>query len=132
MVAAIPLESATTRVHRWLAVQRPGSLVISDWVIAEVSSALSLKIRTGVLDPMERTSALAAFNSQIARSLTVLPVAGAHFLAAARYADRHELNVRSGDALHLAIAAAHGASLITLDRRLHSAGLALGVALETV
>lgn len=106
--------------------------MISDWVVAEVSSALALKVRTGVLDPPERNAALAVFHSQVERSLTVLPVVGAHFRAAARYADRHELNVRGGDALHLAIAAAHGAILITLDRRLCAAGLALGVAAEMV
>ncbi len=46
---------------------------------------------------------------------------------ASQFADQFALGLRGGDALHLAIAADHGATLCTLDRRLNDAGLALGV-----
>lgn len=106
--------------------------LISDWVTTEVSSALSLKVRTGALDPARRAAALSHYGDMITRSLRILPVTAEHFAVAARYADRHDLNLRAGDALHLAVAAASGATLLTLDRRLHDACLAVGVAAETL
>ena len=60
-------------------------------------------------------------------SLTILLVSGLQFRTAARFADQHMLDLRAGDALHLAICADHGATLCTLDRRLSEAGPALGV-----
>ena len=67
------------------------------------------------------------FNSLIAESFTVLRVASGQFRAAARFADQHALGLRAGDALHLAIASDHGATVHTLDQRLAEAGPALGV-----
>jgi predicted nucleic acid-binding protein len=64
----------------------------------------------------------------IENSLVLLPVTSDHFRTAARFADDHALGLRAPDALHLAIAAGHGATLVTLDRRLSAAGKALRVA----
>ena len=100
--------------------------------MTEVSSALSLKVRTGVLDLSERAAAATLFRRQLDSAFRILPADRSHFEAAARLADRHDLALRAGDALHLAIAMAHGATLLTLDRRLHEACLALGHPVETV
>src|SRR3546814_18428066 len=67
------------------------------------------------------------FNKLVAESFTVLPVTGGQFRAAARFADQHALGLRAGDALHLAVASEHGATVHTLDQRLVAAGPALGV-----
>ena len=53
----------------------------------------------------------------IAESIELVVVSRAGFRAAARFADQQGLALRSGDAWHLAIAAAHGATLHRLDRR---------------
>ena len=50
-----------------------------------------------------------------------------HFAAAGRFAERFNLGLRAADALHIAIAAGHGATICTLDRRLAEAASALGV-----
>jgi len=47
-----------------------------------------------------------------------LPVESDDFRTAALFCDQHALGLRAGDALHLAIAARHGAELCTLDRQL--------------
>ena len=99
--------------------------------MTEVSSALSLKLRTGALDRADRAGALASFHRMAAETLILLPIHSLHFQVAARFADRHDLALRAGDALHLAIAADHGATLVTLDRKLHDAALELGVAMES-
>ena len=50
-----------------------------------------------------RAAALAAFTRLAAESLLVLPVERSAFPTAARFADQHGVNLRAGDALHLAI-----------------------------
>ena len=114
-------------MQAWLAEQEPGSLGISDWVTTEFSSALSVKLRSGQIEASHRAAALAMFTRLSAESLTLLPVSGVQFRAAARFADQFALGLRAGDALHLAICADRGATLCTLDRRLGEAGPAVGV-----
>ena len=92
-----------------------------------MSSAMAIKLRTGQIDLMQRAGALAMFNKLVAESFTVLPVTGAHFRAAAKFVDQHTLGLRAGDALHLATASEHGATVHTLDQRLAAAGPVLGV-----
>jgi predicted nucleic acid-binding protein len=132
LVAACTNESKTPVVQQWLSAQVAAELAISRWVVTEISSALSLKLRTGRLTETERADTLAGFTKLWTESLRILPIAEAHFSTAARFADRHELGLRAGDALHLAICADHGAMLQTLDRRMADAGNALGVPTKLV
>ena len=83
-------------------------------------------LRTGQIDAQQRARGLALFNQLVSNTISVLPVTSAHFLAAAKFVDLYAPGLRSGDALHLAVASDHGATLHTLDRRLAKAGPALG------
>jgi uncharacterized protein len=127
LVAATTNETKTDAVLRWLAARAPDELAISDWVTTEFSAALSIKLHEKQIDSDHRGAALAMFARLCSESLSIIPAQGAHFRTAARFADQYALGLRAGDALHLAIAADHGAALCTLDRRMAAAGSALGV-----
>ena len=130
LVAALTRETATARVQAWLAAQPADDLTISDWVITEFSSALSIKLRAGQIAPAHRAAALAQFARLRAENVMTAPVTRQQFLAAARLADRHDVGLRAGDALHLAVSADLGAVLCTLDRRLAEAARDVGVETE--
>lgn len=132
LVASLTNEAATERVQGWLVDQAPDSLAISRWVVAEFSAALSVKLRTRAIEPNERAEALAVFRSLTDLSFRVLPIDSHHFDLAARLADQSPIGLRAGDALHLAVAMGHDATLYTLDKRLADAAGALGAVAELV
>jgi predicted nucleic acid-binding protein len=126
LVAALTQESATDRVQQWLHEQAANELAISDWVTVEYSSAFSIKLRTGQIELSHRRTALENFNVLSAQSLSQLPVNAEDFQTAVKLTDQYTSGLRGGDALHLAIAIANGATLCTLDRRMAEAGSTLG------
>lgn len=127
IVSAVADEPASPRVRRWLGEAEAGGLHVSWWSLTEFTSALSLKVRIGRFSLEQRAEASAAWQKLRETSLSMLPVTPAHFETAARFADHHELGLRAGDALHLAVASASGHRLVTLDATLAKAAPALGV-----
>jgi predicted nucleic acid-binding protein len=132
LVAALATEVHTPRAQRWLLAAEADALATSGWATAEFSSAMSLKLRMGSIDPEGRKAALDGLAAMLSDSLVLLTIVDAYFHAAAGFADRHTLGLRAPDALHLAIAAGNGATLVTLDKRLASAGKKLGVATRLI
>ena len=128
VVAAITSELRTPAVQGWLR-RLATEAVISDWVVAETPSALSMKVRSGALTVAQRDIATAEFDSWCAGILRIVPVRRADFHTAGRYAARAELNLRAGDALHLALAATEQLAIATLDRRMAAAAVTLGFTL---
>ena len=126
-VTLVTAEAHTALAQDWLADQDPQHLVVSDWVLTEVASALSIKQRSGQLDEIARARAARNFAALVQATLTVLAVPRAAFTSAAAMVQRPELLLRSSDALHLAIADHHGAQVCTRDARQAEAGRRLGL-----
>ena len=127
IVAALVVEQHTPLVMRWMAPQPIGIFFISDWTYPEIASALSLKLRTAQITLDKRAAALAAWQVMRTNSFNTLAVTAEHFALAATFVNQQNLGVRAGVALHLAVAAAAGFTLVTLDTTMAKAAPVLGI-----
>ncbi len=130
VVALLTPEVHSERAEAWFARQPLGSLYISGWVVTEVSSTLSIKVRSEQLTLDRRAAALSAWQAMRESSLLTLGITDDHLEIAAGYADHYQLGLRAGDALHLAIANDSAHTLATLDVRMAEAALQLGIPVE--
>jgi predicted nucleic acid-binding protein len=105
MVALFAREPSATAVLNQLDVaQADGPLVVSDWVITEVASALGIKRRRGELNATEHRAIWQSFSAECGAWFAVEPVATADFVIATEYCLSTTDALRGGDAMHLATA----------------------------
>lgn len=105
-----------------------GELLASDFACLEFASAVAQRRRMKLLDRAAAQSAFAAFDSWTARVATRIETAPADLIAAEAALRRLDTPLRTGDALHIAIADRIGATIATFDRKMTEAAIALGVA----
>ena len=130
LVPLYVLESRTADAQHWIAGLEGQTLAVSPWCLAEFSSALALKSRRGELTQEDLLIAENEFRQFVAGRATVLDVASKDFYRASELC-LPGLGLRSGDALHLAVAERCGLTVCTLDRGMSTAALALGLPCET-
>lgn len=129
--AMLATESASKAAKAWLAGRTPGELAVSMWVETEFASAVAMKVRRGDVDDMSKWLALATW--AIWRgSFVWLDVEQRHFQLAATLILEPEAKLRSGDALHLALALDSKCKLATLDGDLRDAADRYGIAMEAI
>lgn len=128
LVGALTEEPRNRELQAWLAAQQPGSLHVSWWTLTEFATATARQVRERTASASVMTAARGAFTVMTASMLLVHPVARSDFETAGRFAGRPDVNLRSSDALHLAVAAAHDFEVVTLDTRMAAGGAANGVA----
>ena len=127
VVSALSNEPRSPEMRRWLASCPGDDLLISDWVMTEVSAAFAVKVRTGDLSPTMHESAIRQFSLMGARLFQKVPFDVRFFKVAADMAGQPEAGLRVSDALHLAICAQQADRLCTLDAGQAQAGAQLGM-----
>jgi predicted nucleic acid-binding protein len=103
-------------------------IAVSDFGAAEFSSAVARRVRMHELSGDEGRIAFSNFDAWLARSADRESLRAADIEAADRILRRLIVNLRTPDALHIAIAQRVGATLITFDRRMADSARALDVA----
>ncbi|UWU18434.1 type II toxin-antitoxin system VapC family toxin (plasmid) [Rhizobium sullae] len=77
-------------------------------------------------DPRRPNQALKVFKEFRESIFECLEVPRGCFIEAARLSDRHDTSLRSGDALHMAVAHHYGLTLLTRDKGLAKAAAVIG------
>ena len=80
------------------------------------SPARAIKLRTRELTLDQRAAVQAAWTVLRVENLVVLPLTPSVFATAATFVDQSATGLCAGDALHLAVAAANGCAIATLDK----------------
>lgn len=130
LVPTLVEEPASGAVRAYLATRE--DRLVSEFAAAEVASALSRLVRTGLLTAAEGAARLADFDAWRAATSSPVDLHAADVRLAYAYVRRFELMLRAPDALHLAIALRIDATLVTLDGRLARAAQELGVTFEAL
>lgn len=111
----------------WLDSAARERILISRWTATEFSSAVALKQRTGQITPSQAALARSLFDEISQRRFDVVDIESADFACAGRMCSDFASALRAGDALHLAVAARCGATLVALDTTLLAACARHGV-----
>jgi len=120
-------ESGTSAARAELA--RDAAAWVSYWTLAEFSSAIAFKLRSGQTDATTAATARRLFDAFLASHLTVVDVQREDFVNAARLcASTPSPGLRTPDALHLAVAQRLGLTMVSFDTALISACCAQGAA----
>jgi predicted nucleic acid-binding protein len=114
------------RASRFVNERRP-TVVLSDFAAAEFASVLARRVRTRELTADVARGAFTAFDAWAAIRGARLETSAADVAAAEGFLRRLELNLRTPDALNIAIARRHNAALATFDVRIADAAQALGL-----
>ena len=102
--------------------------LVSPLVRVEVASALSLKARTGEMDDKSARLVANELSRQIDDGVFIMREVGtADHRQAHDWIMALRTPLRPADAIHLACAASHGATLLTADRQLAASAKLLGV-----
>jgi predicted nucleic acid-binding protein len=120
------LEATSRAIVEWLESSRE-PVAISDWTLVEFAAATSMKLRTGQISVAKATKAAQEMQSfSRGQCLVALPERET-FVRAAEWARQPGLQLRAGDALHLAIARQlNAARLACLDNAMIASAGALG------
>jgi len=120
-------EPSSREVEAWLERQE-GGFACSDWGLTEAASALGIRVRRGDYAPAQAMRTWQAMAGFAQRHCRLFPANASHQGVAQSWLTRCNLNLRAGDALHLAIAQSHGLPLATYDQLLLDSAAVLGIA----
>lgn len=125
-------EAASAKVEKFLLGHKAGELAISWWTRVEFASAISIKLRTNQLTMDLAEQTLSTFRAIADDYFITLPSSERDFAAAEEFLAEWDLGLRSGDALHLAIARNNKVRcLYSLDKKMIASAKALHIPAST-
>jgi uncharacterized protein len=130
VVALFVIDPTSARAEAFLSTN-PVVFLISDFGAAEFASAVARRVRARDLTADEGRLAFSNFDAWVARSADRQETTTADIDAADRILRRLDVNLRTPDALHIAIARRIDATLVTFDRPMAESARALGMAVAT-
>ena len=126
-------DSGYTDSERWLINQGDHTLWISHWVLLEVAGVIATCVRRGQLTAEQAQMIGSEFESFRQERLTLIEPRGTDFLQACQWLERClHLPLRSGDALHLALAQRQQLTVVSADRALARCAESLGLPLQLI
>ena len=131
LVALITADALTARAEAFLRRHRP-SLLVSDFAVTEVSSAIARRVRTGELSSELARVGLATFDAWTARVAMRVELISADIAAATAFLRRLDLSLRTPDALHIALVQRLGSELLTFDAKMATSALTLGARVAVI
>jgi predicted nucleic acid-binding protein len=130
LVALFVIDPASARAAGFLA-SHPAIILVSDFGAAEFSSAVARRVRMRDLTREDALLAFEHFDAWTTRAAGRREITTADIGAADQTLRRLDVNLRTPDALHIAIAQRLDATLVTFDRGMAAAARALGMAVAT-
>jgi predicted nucleic acid-binding protein len=130
LVALLTDDPLTSRADAFMRTEKP-VLVVSDFAAAEFASAIARRVRTGEITSDEARVGFSAFDAWTARATRREQTQAADVSAAEAFLRRLDLNLRTADALNIAIAQRVGAALLTFDEKMATSARLLGTPMET-
>lgn len=127
LVALFLIDPASARAAAFLA-SHPAIILVSDFGAAEFSSALARRVRMRDLTREDGLLALEHFDTWMSRAAGRREITTADIGAADQMLRRLDVNLRTPDALHIAMTRRLEATLVTFDCGMAAAAGALGVA----
>jgi len=126
-------DSGYTDSEQWLINQGDQTLWISHWVLLEVAGVIATCVRRGQLTAEQAQTIGSEFESFRQERLTLIEPRGTDFLQARQWLERClHLPLRSGDALHLALAQRQQLTGVSADRALARCAESLGLPLQLI
>jgi len=125
LVALLTDDNLTSRAETFLRAETP-VLVVSDFAAAEFASAIARRTRTGEITAEAAQSCFSTFDAWTARVAQRAETGTADVIAASVFLRRLDFNLRTPDAINIAIAQRVGATLLTFDEKMAMAARALG------
>jgi predicted nucleic acid-binding protein len=126
LVALFTNDPFDARAWGFLERQQP-VLIVSDFAGAEFAAVIGRRVRMKILSNVEARQAFAYFDSWTTESTQQTETIAGDLAQAAALLRRLDTNLRTPDAIHIAIARRLGADLLTFDRKMAASAKALGV-----
>ena len=103
------------------------AVVVSDFAAAEFASAIARRVRAGEIAVKDARIAFGQFDAWSGAAAQPARVQPSDIAAATVLVRRLDLPIRTADAIHVAIAQRHGATLATFDQQMARSAEALAV-----